>query len=110
MKKRIPKGKPLTELVKGSMTYTVERLRTTFRTQFRDEDMYWRWYIVDVFADYVVVMDDLLPPDEFYQVPYQAVGETFVFAERDDWQVVELTYRLQAADERRKMRAGVVGR
>lgn len=88
-KRRINKGQPLNELVKGSLNYTMERLRTAFRAQFRSEDAYWNWYIVEVFADHVIVMDDQLPPDEFYRVSYTAQGASYAFAARDAWEIVD---------------------
>src|SRR6185295_19772234 len=100
--KKIGKGKALNELVKGSLNYTMERLRHAFRAQFRSEDAYWNWYLCEVFADHVIVMDDQLPPDEFYRVAYTQAGESYLFAARDAWDVVELTYQSKAANERRR--------
>ena len=107
MKRRIAKGQPLNELVKGSLNYTLERIRTAFRAQFRSEDAWWNWYIVEVFADHIIVMDDQLPPDEFYRVAYQASGSSYTFAARDAWELVELAYQSRSANERRaQLRAG----
>lgn len=110
MKRRINKGQPLTELVKGSLDYTSAMIRAAFRAQFRTEDRYWDWYIVETFADHVIVQDHNLPPDEFCKVTYQRSGTGYLFAARDAWQVVELAYQSQTANERRKMLAGEVGR
>lgn len=110
MKRRINKGQPLNELVKGSLNYTMERLRAAFRAQFRSEDAYWNWYIVEVFADHVIVMDDQLPPDEFYRVSYEQTGSAYVFAARDAWEVVELAYQSRSVQERRRELAGRGGR
>ncbi len=109
-KRRINKGQPLNELVKGSLNYTMERLRTAFRAQFRSEDAYWNWYIVEVFADHVIVMDDQLPPDEFYRVSYTAQGASYAFAARDAWEIVELAYQSRSVQERRSELAGRGGR
>lgn len=105
MKPRIAKGQPLTELVKGSLNYTLERIRAAFRAQFRSDDAYWNWYLVEVFADHVIVMDDSLPPDEFYRVAYQSSGDSYLFAARDAWELVELAYQSATANERRTLLA-----
>lgn len=77
--KRIPKGRPLTELVKGSVEYTATLLHQAFRSQFRSEDAYWNWYIVETFADHVIVYDSQLPPDEYWQVAYEGSPTTGLF-------------------------------
>ena len=105
--KRIAKGQPLSELVKGSLNYTLERIHTAFRAQFRSEDAWWNWYLVEIFADHVIVMDSQLPPDEFYRVAYQPNGNGYTFAARDAWELVELSYQSKAANEHRaQLRAG----
>jgi hypothetical protein len=105
MKKRINQGQSLQELAKGSLQYTLERIRTAFRAQFRSEDAYWNWYIVEVFADHIIVMDDQLPPDEFWRVAYQGQGDSYVFAARDAWELVELAYQSRTVQERRQQLA-----
>lgn len=102
MKTKIPKGKPLDELAKGSLSYTMERIRSAFRKQFRGtEESYWYWYIVEIFADHVIVQDDELPPDEFYRVPFSGSDSAgYTFAARDAWEVVELAYQPQTVAER----------
>ena len=104
--KRIPKGRPLTELVKGSAEYTATLLHQAFRSQFRSEDAYWNWYIVETFADHVIVYDSQLPPDEYWKVPYAASGGAYTFTARDAWELVELTYQSATANERRRQLAG----
>lgn len=106
MPNRIPKGQPLDELVKGSLTYALERVRAAFRSQFRSEDAYWNWYIVETFSDHVIVLDDQLPPDEFWRVDYQASGASYVFAARDAWVLVELAYQSATVNEHRAARNG----
>jgi hypothetical protein len=100
--KKIGKGQPLNELVKGSLTYTMERIRTAFRNQFRNVDRYWNWYLCEIFADYVIVCDDQLPPDEFYKVAYSLESGAYVFAAQDAWEVVELAHQSRTANEHRK--------
>ena len=92
--KQIPKGRPLTELVKGSAEYTATLLHKAFRSQFRSEDAYWNWYIIETFADHVIVYDSQLPPDEYWKVSYAASGGSYAFAARDAWELVELAYQL----------------
>lgn len=104
--KKIPKGQPLPELVKGSAEYTATLLHQAFRAQFRSEDAYWNWYIVETFADHVIVYDSQLPPDEFWKVTYTASGASYTFAARDAWALVELAYQSAAANERRAQLAG----
>ena len=104
--KRIPKGQPLTELVKGSVEYTQTLLHKAFRAQFRSEDSYWNWYIVETFADHVIVYDSQLPPDEHWKVAYETSGMGVVFAARDAWELVELAYQSAAANERRAELSG----
>lgn len=104
--KRIPKGPPLTELVKGSAEYTATLLHQAFRSQFRTEDAYWNWCIVETFADHVIIYDSQLPPDEYWKVAYAAHGTNFVFAARDAWELVELAYQSATANEQRAAHAG----
>jgi hypothetical protein len=109
MKKRrkVGKGKRLTELVKGSLDYTMDAIRRAFRKQFPTEDgLYYPW-IVEMFADYVVVNSDDLEPDEYFYVSYEKKDGGYVFAERGKWEVVELTYQARSVEESRG--AGVRG-
>lgn len=92
MAKRIKAGKPLTEMVKGSLEYTRHVIRMAFHNQFQRFDDDWFW-IEEIFADYVIVKHETQPPDEFYQVPYQRDGEDYTFAARAEWEVVELSYQ-----------------
>jgi len=98
--KKIKKGNPITELVKGSMEYTRSLMQNAFRRQFPSsyESLYID--IVDTFADYVIVSEygasSTLKNDEYWKVTYTRDGETFTFAPRDQWEVVELAYQPQS--------------
>jgi len=96
MKKKIGKGKLITELVKGSLEYTRDWIVQQFRRQFPYTDGGPNYYIIDSFADHVVVESYSSPelmPSEFYRVPFTKSGETYTFAPRDQWEIVELTYQ-----------------
>lgn len=99
--KKIQRGQPLEELVKGSMEYTRYRIYIAFRRQFpmEEEGPYFR--IEETFADYVIVWSSDLPVDEYYRVPYRREAEEFIFAPRNEWEVVELAYRPKTMAERR---------
>ena len=99
---KIKKGQPITELVKGSLEYTTSLIQNAFRAQFPSSSMgdaY--WYIADTFADYVIVSEygsaSTLKTDEFWKVTYSKSGDSYVFAPRDQWEVVELAYQPQSA-------------
>jgi hypothetical protein len=96
--KKINRGKPLEELVKGSLEYTRDAIDNAFRLQFPYVDGAMTWYsIVDTFADYVVVSAyGELKPDEFFKVTYTRSGDEFTFAAKDQWEVVELAYQPQS--------------
>ena len=100
--KKIGKGKPLTELVKGSLSYTIDQIRRAFNRQFpweiRQDKDFW---LVEIFADYVIVSSDDLQPDEYYQVTYRKDGDEYVFADQSEWEVVELTYQPQSVEEKK---------
>jgi hypothetical protein len=100
MKKKLGKGKPITELVKGSIEYTMSEINNAFRAQFPSSDMGPYFYIADTFADYLVVSAYMssanpLKSDEYYKVTYSKSGDSYTFAPRDQWEVVELTYQPQ---------------
>lgn len=102
VKNKIERGQPLTEMTKGSLDYTYHLIRTAFFRQFqRNDSGDWFW-IEEVFADHVIVNHEKLPPDEFYYVTYTLEGETYVFAPRDQWEIVELNYQLKTMTESRK--------
>ncbi len=95
-RQRIGKGKPLEELTKGSYDYALHRIRRAFYRAFPDSETEWYW-VEEVFADYVVVNGTGLAVDEFYRVTYAQNGDSYDFAPRDRWEVVELTYRPRTA-------------
>lgn len=96
MKRKIDRGQPLTELVKGSYDYTMRIIGDAFHAQFPndfDRDSY--YWINEIFDGYLIISADAqsLAPDEFYLVTYERQGDAYVFASRDAWEVVELTYQ-----------------
>lgn len=98
---KIKKGKPITELVKGSIEYTQSLIRQAFRAQFPAPYDGPYCDIVDTFADYVIVSEygstSELKSDEYYKVTYSKNADSYVFAARDQWEVVELAYQPQTA-------------
>ena len=105
----LERGKPLEELVKGSLDYTVQQIRDAFHKQFEASmGETYRWYIQETFEDHVIVSSwssaDALKPDEYYMVVYEKDGDTYSFAPRDEWEVVELAYQPQTKME--SMRVG----
>ncbi len=98
-KKKIGKGQLITELVKGSIDYAVNLIRQAFYTQFpygEDND----YSINEVFADHVIVSDwrsKELKSDEYWKVTFSKEGDSFTFAAREAWEIVELTYQAQTA-------------
>lgn len=93
MTEKIERGQPLTEMTKGSLDYTYHVIRSAFFRQFRRNDEGDWFWIEEIFADHVIVNHEKLPPDEFYFVTYTVEGGTYVFAPREQWQVVELSYQ-----------------
>jgi hypothetical protein len=103
--RKIERGRAVEEMVKGSLNYTLDRIRTAFYAQFRsavDEGV----YLEEVFADYVIASFWQFPPDEFYLIRYEADGPstgsgqgfsyTFTFAPQEEWELVELAYKAAA--------------
>lgn len=101
MNPTLERGKALTELVKGSLDYTLHLIRRAFHTQFERDDGDWFW-LEEAFADYVIVGHEALPTGEFYQVGYRREGSGYTFDRREQWQVVELAYRPQTMAEARR--------
>lgn len=108
MKKKIGKGKEITELVKGSIDYAVQSIRDAFWKQFTDASG--SFYIAEMFADYVIVSGWgekwTLKADEYYRVPYTHDGESITFAARDAWEIVELAYQPQTVITESKKKSG----
>jgi hypothetical protein len=95
MTKKLKKGNPITELVKGSLEYTLRWIDSQFRRQFPYLDGGPNFYVVDTFADYVTVesYSSELMPSEFYKVTYTKNGDQYTFAAKDEWEIVELGYQ-----------------
>ena len=110
MAKKIKKGGPLEELVKGSMDYTMQLIRDAFRKQFSNDGMM-DFYMNEIFSDHVIVSDwsnpSTLKTDEYWKVTYTKADASsapdgsaqreYVFAARDAWEIVELAYQPQSA-------------
>jgi len=94
--KKTKKGKPLEELVKGSLDYTMQLIRDAFRKQFPYPDSGMGFYVNETFADHVIVSDwgssSTLKTDEYWKVTYSKSGDSYTFAPRDQWEVVELAF------------------
>lgn len=113
---KLGRGKPLEELVKGSLEYTLAQIQDNFRDQFRPPAadypsgtyVPFPYNIVDSFADYVVVRqwDDSsdLEPDEFYKVGFQFSDGKYIFDSMDQWEIVELAYQPQTLVESKESR------
>jgi hypothetical protein len=112
MAKKIKKGLPLEELVKGSVEYTMSLIRQAFRTQFPAPYDGPYLEIVDTFGDFLIVGEygssSKLKSDEFWKVTYTKSDDSYTFAARDQWEVVELAYQLQTAsvNEGKKRKKG----
>jgi len=105
--RRVGKGKALTELVKGSLDYTMDAIRRAFYQQHPySSDGVRDFWLAEIFADHVIVNADELAPDEYYYVSYEKDEEEYVFAARDEWEVVELTYQPQSVEERKRTKSG----
>ena len=63
-KRKVERGQPLDE-VKGSLDYQMAQIRRAFYRQF-NADHDWYPYIVEIFAEHVIVEADDLAQDEFY--------------------------------------------
>jgi hypothetical protein len=109
MKKKLQRGKPLEELVKGSMDYTMQLIGNAFRLQFPYVEGGVNHWIVETFADYVIVKaynSSELKADEYWKVAYTRSGDAYTFAARDQWETVELAYQPQTAITESKKKNG----
>jgi len=88
----VDRGQSLEEMVKGSFEYTLGQIRRAFARQFVVADEFYP-YLVETFADHVIVRDEGLEVDEYWLVSYRYEDGEYVFAPRADWQKVELTYQ-----------------
>lgn len=96
MKRKVERGKPLSEMVKGSVQYWVQQVRQAFYRQFGRE----KFYIEENFADHVIVQEwnsTTLKADEYYLVA-MTIGEddSISFAPQEEWEIVELAYQPQS--------------
>lgn len=102
MPRLIEEGQPFEELVKGSLDYGMYKIRKAFydafpRCYYSDEC---EWFeCQEIFSDHVIVWSRELPDDEYYMVPFTVEGDDYNFTERDDWEIVELSYRPQTKQE-----------
>lgn len=105
-KRKMKRGRPLSEAVtKGSLSYTVAQVRSAFYSQHPDRENDWL-YVAEVFDDHLIISSDLLAPSEYYYVTYVVNGSLPIFADRTDWEIVELTYQPQTIVERLKEQGG----
>jgi hypothetical protein len=105
-KRKVDRGRPLNEATtKGSLDYLSRSIRSAFYRQHHDTDSEW-FMVEEIFDDHVIVNSDALPHDEFYLVTYAQNGSHFVFANREEWEVVELTYQPAGVLEQLRERKG----
>src|SRR3990172_9202679 len=106
---KIKRGRPLEELVKGSMDYTMQMIRDAFRAQFSSNGKL-PGYVNEMFTDHVIVSDwgnpSTLKSDEYWKVTYSKDGEAYTFAPRDQWEVVQLEYQPRTAIMESKKKSG----
>jgi hypothetical protein len=96
----IDRGAPITELVRGSLEYTLTTIRRAFDNQFDGGyvDGSWLW-VEDTFEDYVIVSSSGLAPSVFYQVAYlRGEDDDFAFADVSEWEIVQLAYEMADSD------------
>lgn len=102
MKRKIGRGKPLDELVKGSLDYSIRMITDAFWKAMLsagvnryDSDV----WVVEIFSDHLIVNTYKMAPDEYYLVTYQTGADgAYTFAAPEAWEVVELTYQPKAVD------------
>jgi len=118
--KKIGKGKVIEELVKGSMEYTMSLINQAFRALFPYQEDGLNCYIAEIFDDHVIVTEygssSPLKTDEYYKVTYSKADASsapdgsaqreYVFAARDQWEIVELTYQPQTVVTESKKKSG----
>lgn len=96
--RRVERPQSIEEMVKGSLEYALMEVNNAFRQQFYPSDMPYeyreRYWICDTFADVVIVQSYVMASDEFFLVKFERNGKEIVFAPREQWELVELTYKL----------------
>ena len=88
--RKVPKGKPITDSVKGSMEYACYEVARAFRAQFGYGA--YAYCICDTFADHIILRDYEMQQDEFWLVSYTHEGDSYTFAAQADWERVQLDY------------------
>jgi hypothetical protein len=108
MTKKISKGSPIEELVKGSLDYTMQMIRDAFRSQFPYSETGPTYYVEEIFVDHAIVKTygPELKTDEYYRVAYTRSGEAVSFAGFDGWEIVQLAYEPQTAITESKKKSG----
>ncbi len=104
MKRKLERGKPLDEvLTRGSLDYTMAQIGAAWRKlhPWPMDDTAPRYWIAEIYAEYLIVEGSDLATGEYYRVPYSKNGDEYAFAARDQWEVVELTYQVVAPVETR---------
>jgi len=104
MKKQVAVSRPLAEVTKGSFEYAADEVGRAFRNEFGAPESpgMAEYYPVETFSDALIVSEWSSDegPDEFYRVPYTRDADgKIVFAVRDAWEPVELTYQARTEDE-----------
>lgn len=102
---KVERGRPLEEVTKGSLEYTIRQIRQAFYRQHPDTEREYYW-VEEIFADHIIVNSEALKSDEYYFVTYSRENGEYVFADRSEWQVVELTYQPQSLQERLREHQG----
>lgn len=93
----VERGKSLEEVVKGSYEYMLGQIRRAFYLKFGDPEKFYP-YIIETFADHLIVRDEGLEVDEYYLVAYSRGADGgYSFADRASWEIVELAYQLRTA-------------
>lgn len=91
-------GRPLAEMTKGSFEYAADEVWRAFRDGFGAPESpgMAEYYPVETFPEALIVSEWSSDegPDEFYRVPFMKDADgTIVFAAREAWEPVELTYQ-----------------
>ena len=95
-------SRPLEELIKGSLEYEADAVRRAFGARFGPEYSGMNYGPIETFPNALIVAQyGNSAPDEFFRVPFTQDGGSIIFADRDAWEPVELTYKARpsGADE-----------
>jgi hypothetical protein len=88
--RKVQKGTPIQETVKGSSEYFIYEVARAFRVQFGYSA--YSYTICDTFADHIILRDYEMPQDEFWLVTYSQDGDAYTFAAQAEWERVQLAY------------------